>query len=233
MKREAHSGKVLYKKKLTDNVIDLKIEKPANFDYKAGQFIQLHIPDPEGKREYLLRAYSLCSIPSDESIALCIKIVPDGLGSLFINQTKIGDSLSFYGPAGQFTVNESNSPLHFVATGVGMAPIIALIREELEVRNNKQNIDLLFGLYHEKDIFWFELLEGLTEKYKNFKYNITLSEPSEHWKGLREIVTKHLPEEVDKDSHYYLCGNPNMVNDVKNYLIEHDLPKTNIHHEIF
>jgi len=72
-------------------------------------------------------------------------------------------------------------------------------------------------------------LDSLKEKYKNFDYKLTLSQPSESWKGTKGRVTDYMPKEIDKNSHCFICGNMPMINDVNRFMEAQGLVKTNVH----
>lgn len=228
-----YTAKILDTMMLTNDVINIQIEKPHGFDYKAGQFIQFHIPDPDKKDHQLLRAYSLCSLPSDPYLEFCIKLVENGRASNFFKSAKVGDTLTLDGPTGMFCLkDEVLSPLYFIATGVGLAPIMGLIRDALNAKKTVQPLKLLFGLRSEGDIFWLQRLDDFKQKYKNFDYQITLSQPSDNWHGLRERVTKHLPEEIQTGSEFFICGKIEMIDEVRKFLIDHGVMRGNIHFEV-
>jgi ferredoxin-NADP reductase len=65
--------KLTSKKEIAVDVLQLRFEKPINFSFKAGQFVQFQIPTPNSPA---LRSYSLSSTPSDSELELCIKKNP-------------------------------------------------------------------------------------------------------------------------------------------------------------
>ncbi len=233
MAHEIYASKIIEKTQPAENVVDIKIAKPKGFSYHSGQFIQIILPNPEEAGKEIVRAYSLCSTPSDNDLELCIKLVPDGKASDFVKNKKVDDEISFRGPFGRMGNEEEGSPLHFVATGTGIAPLISIIRDELENKKNTHPMHLFFGLRSEGDIFFKEELDKLKEKYSNFDYQLTLSQPSEKWQGLKGWVTVHIPEKIEKNCHYYLCGNPNMVKDVKKILEDNGVSADHVHFETF
>lgn len=233
MPAKIYQSKILEKIHLTKNIINLKIERPKDFKYEAGQFIQFNIPDPENKEKKHLRAYSICSTPADPYLEFCIKLVPNGQTSAFLNKLQTGDSFSFQGPNGRFFNHITDKSLFFIATGVGVAPLIGMIKDELKNKKNTQAIHLLFGLREEKDIFWTKEFENIKQNYKNFDYHLTLSQPSKDWTGLKERVTSHLPEKVNSNTRFYLCGSMPMIKEVRSILEERGAEKNQIHFEIF
>lgn len=222
-------AKLSQKKEIAAGVFELRFEKPIGFVYTAGQFIQILVPDG---MDMTPRSYSLSSIPSDEFLELCIKIVPNGKGSTYLKELTVGESMQFRGPLGHF-VCTSDADAHFlIATGVGIAPIIGMIRSELEEKKSPKGIHLLFGVRHEDDVFWIERLDALTSQYDQFSYRLTLSRPSDVWQGLKGRVTEHLHDHpVDHD--FYLCGSMDMVKDVRSTLLNNGVNVKKVRMEIF
>ena len=237
MPRKIYTSKIISKDNLTSNVIYLSIAKPKEFIYIAGQFIQFYIPDPANEKNEVLRSYSIASAPNEKDLKFCVKLVPNGKSGQYFEKTKAGKYLKFSGPVGKFTNMDATNPLYFIATSVGLAPIMSIIQDELINKKTTQPIHLLFGIRTENDVFWTEILDNLKKTYKNFDYKLTLSQPSPEWKGLKGRVTAHLSKKIsakgEKNSHYFLCGSISMIKDVSSFLETQGLPKTNIHFEAF
>lgn len=214
---------------LTPDMIELHFERPEGFDYLAGQFVQIKVPDGT---DVTYRSYSLASTPKDNTIDFCIKIVPNGKGSTYLNDLAVGDTMTIRGPLGHFVCTEDASAHFFIATGAGIAPILGMIRDELENKNIPKDIHLLFGVRYEEDVFWLDKLDALVTQYKNFTYRLTLSRPTDTWKGLKGRVTEHLAEHpIDHD--FYLCGSMEMVKDVRNMLLKNGVNVKKVRMEIF
>ena len=220
---------LIHRKPIAEDMFELRFTKPKDFDFIAGQFIQLQIPEGEG---FTLRSYSLSSTPDDAYIELCVKILPDGKASAHFLKMAEGSLLTFQGPLGKFTCSDKADGRYFVATGAGLAPIMGMIRDELP--KNGTEIHLLFGVRGEDDMFWMDRLEELKKKYEFFSYQVTLSQPKPNggWAGLRGRVTEHLLHHLITHQ-YYLCGSAPMVKDVRAQLLENGIPSGQIHFEIF
>ncbi|PLX28491.1 hypothetical protein C0581_01945 [Candidatus Parcubacteria bacterium] len=225
---DTFKSKITQKTELTHNVLELKIEKPQDFTFDAGQFIQVVI-EQDGKE--VLRSYSISSTPDKDHIGLCVKLLDNGLGSNVFKTCREGDEIKFKKANGKFIVQNTNNDLFFIATGAGLAPIMSMIENELKKGSEKQ-LHLLFGVQHETDIFWQERLKNLAQNHNNFTYDITLSKPEDSWKGLGGRVSAHIPEEVS-NSDFYLCGSPAMVTDVRKILIDNGKDVKDIHFEVF
>lgn len=215
------------------------------------------------KAPLLMRSYSISSHPKQGCFELCIKQVENGRGSTYLNSLQPGEKISFLGPLGHFTFRTQPSKrVLFVATGTGIASIKSIIEDQLERRlHQPQNTNadtatnartaaprqfqLLFGVRHIKDIFYKAELDTLAEKYTNFKYTLTLSQPeSPDWEaqgGKIGRVTAHL-EKLDfgpgKDldpasTDAYVCGLKDMVFQVTEMLQQKGLPKEAVYFERF
>lgn len=217
------------KEEIAKGVFALKFTKPEAIEFKAGQFFQWVVPDGE---KHVLRSYSVCSTPEDNYIEFCIKILPDGKASNLVLEMKEGDKLDFKGPQGRFIADEIEKPLFMIATGTGLAPMIGIIRDQLENKKTDKKIYLLFGVRHEEDVFWTKRLEEIEKNYKNFTLDITLSKPEKGWTGKSGRVTEHLKNHP-VDHHYFLCGNMPMVKEVRSLLIEGGIDAKCVHFEIF
>lgn len=220
--------KLLSKKELAHHMVELTLEKPSDFDFLSGQFLQIMVPNGEKQTP---RAYSICSTPKDEHIVLCIKLHDDGLASNYLRNMPDGSDMTIKGPAGHFTLSE-DVPLLCVATGTGIAPVISLIRDHLEHKKTEKQIHLIFGVRSQQDLFWQKRFQKLADTYTNFKYDITLSRPEDGWDGLNGRVTAHIPH-IDASTHAYLCGSAEMVQEVRKMLLNKDVEAGRIHFEIF
>ncbi|MBI2436649.1 MAG: hypothetical protein HYV41_02835 [Candidatus Magasanikbacteria bacterium] len=225
------TAKIISKKWLSSDVFELHIERPDHFVFRAGQFVQFQIPDGE---KTIWRSYSIASNTHDTHIELCLKFLSEGKGSRYFNALKVGDPVSFKEPQGKFVCSNDVQAYYFVATGVGIAPIMSMIREELEVKKSEKEIQLLFGVRSEDDVFWVDRLEELKRRYPLFNYMITLSQPKPNggWTGLRGRVTEHILHHLVSHS-FYVCGNAEMVKDVREILIKNGVATKQIHFEIF
>jgi ferredoxin-NADP reductase len=227
---------------LTHNVfqLDLEIDEPSA--HLAGQFITIRINN--GGDKPTMRAYSLANKPGDNLLQLCVKAIEGGSGSTWLNEIKEGEEIEYIGPAGGFTfappaTEDTQKEILLIATGTGIAPIKAMLEDELTNKNSQQKFNLIFGVRHIKDVFYKELLEQLAQDYPNFTYQITLSKPEDpSWEqegGLQGRVTDYLhtlnlnPTNTES----YACGLKPMIEETTALLQEKGLPKEAIHHENF
>lgn len=226
-----HTITILERTEIADHMITLKTTKPDTFDFISGQFVQFMIPTEDGSIKP--RSYSIASIPSDDHLLFLIKILPEGLASdYFRTDSCIGTTHTISEPRGRFIVNDTAASHLFVATGSGMAPVMAMLRNELETKQSSKEMILYFGVRHATDLFWQSELAALSIDYSNFTYHTTLSKPDKDWDGLRGRITDHI-ESHHSVHHTYLCGSAPMVIEVRKLLLSHGADTKQIHFEIF
>lgn len=221
------------KQQFTEDVIELEFETQQPFNYTAGQFVTFKIAD---KTPPCFRAYSISTAPKKDSntFATCLKVIPDGRGSNWLNILKSGDKLEFMGPSGKLIFNTPHKKTAiFIATGTGITPLKSLIEDELN-KGTKQKLHLIFGLRYIKDIFYKEHFENLAKNHSNFTFEMTLSRPeNDSWKGSKGRVTEIL-EKINpnpKTTEIYICGLKDMINDVNTFLKTKGFEDSSIHVE--
>ena len=195
-------------------VVALDLRDPPDIRFQAGQFVSFQVPKP-GLPFPVTRPYSIASPPtSPHTIELLFNLVPGGPGSSFLFSLNAGDPVSFRGPAGTFVLRDyPDRRLLFIATGTGIAPIRSMLRTRLP---SPTPVALIWGLRHERDIYYHEELDSLAAQYPEFSYIITLSQPSPEWTGATGRVQSALEAPTTRvdDLAVYVCGSRAMIESV-------------------
>jgi Na+-transporting NADH:ubiquinone oxidoreductase subunit F len=176
------------------------------------------------------RAYSVANTPADKGrIVLNIRLalpppgaedhVPPGIVSSYLFGLRPGDSVAVAGPFGDFHVLESEREMVFIGGGVGMAPLRAMIFDQLEQRTTTRRISFWYGGRSAADIFYKESFDALAEKHPNFSWSVALSEaaPEDNWSGptgfIHDVAFSNYLERhpAPENCEYYLCGPPLMI----------------------
>lgn len=217
------------KTQLSRSVYEFTFQLTHPISFTPGQYATFII-DSQTRRQYSFAAP--CTNPNEFEII--VDVTPMGPGSKFFLDKKVGDTINVLAPLGTFHLISPTTPVVFIATGTGIVPFRTMIEEYLK-SGGKENLTLLWGLRHEEDIFWKDILEGWQKLGKNFNYSIILSKPSSVWQGKIGHVTEHIQEEIQGfETHtFYLCGNRHMISDVKTDLLAHQVPEGQIQTEMF
>lgn len=203
----------------TPQIRELFIEtrEPADFSFRAGQFVMLHVP-VEGAPKPALRAYSIASTDARKNgFRLVFKYVDGGVASKYVWSLKEGEMLDFTGPFGRVFFKEPpTEQIVMLNTGSGISQHFCFLESNLQKYPNLK-YRLLFGVRHETDIYYREELDRLKAALPHFEYDFVLSRPTETWQGLRGYVQNHIDryDYLKTPTTFYLCGNGAMIKDVK------------------
>jgi Na+-transporting NADH:ubiquinone oxidoreductase subunit F len=177
------------------------------------------------------RAYSLANRPEDAGRAVFnIRLavppagredeVPAGIVSSWLFTLGPGDPVSVSGPFGEFHVQPTDREMIYIGGGVGMAPLRAMIHQELG-KGTPRRIRYFYGARSASDLFYAEEFEALATRHPNFDWHPALSDPSpgDRWTGAIGFVHDTLRAEMSRhpapeDCEYYLCGPPVMISAV-------------------
>ncbi len=206
-----------------------KLELDKGIDFRAGQYITF-ILEENGKK--FTAPYSIASTPlENKTIEFAIKLVNSGGVTSHLWNKKEGDVLKLKGPMGGFGIKESKKEkIVFIGTGTGIAPFRSMIKELIENETEK-NLTLIFGERFEDEVLFEEEFQELESQNKNFKFIKVISKPTENYKGKTGHVQENLEEIDTSNSDAYICGNPKMVEEVNQKLIDKGMSKESIFFE--
>jgi Na+-transporting NADH:ubiquinone oxidoreductase subunit F len=216
--------------------VRLSLVEPPEIFHRPGQYVQVQVPSPEGP---VFRAYSISSpVYEPRLVQLIVRLVPGGLGSTYIHNWAVGDTVTFTGPFGEFCLDEDPAvEVVCVAGGCGMAPIKNIIYSVYD-RWPERPSWLFFGCRSTQDIFYLEGYEELAHRHPNFRVVYALSDPlgpEEQWDGetgfIHLAVDKYLEPGVKRQA--FLCGPPPMIEAVMRVLEGKGLRPQDIYYDEF
>jgi Na+-transporting NADH:ubiquinone oxidoreductase subunit F len=196
------------------------------------------------------RAYSIASRPQDAGRAVFnIRLavppagrehdLPPGMVSSWLFALKPGDMVEASGPFGDFHVQPTQREMVFIGGGVGMAPLRAMIHEQIGAGTTRK-MHFFYGARTAADLFYVEEFEGIARANRNFDWAPALSDPApgDRWQGatgfvhdtVRAAMSKHPAPE---DCEYYLCGPPIMISAVLHMLAKLGVAPQSIHNDDF
>ncbi len=217
------------------------------FIFKPGQHLILKF-NINGKE--VRRSYSLNSTPYIiNEIQITVKRIKKGLVSNYIgDQLEVGQEIDVMLPQGRFhaDIHKEDYKTYFLfAAGSGITPIFSILKSVLTESINS-SVYLFYGNKNQDSILFYDELNNLESKFSNrLKIIHTLSQPKvwstwKQWKGkqgridknaVEWFITNHPP--IAQNTEYYICGPQAMNIDIRNALLQLQIPKENIHLEQF
>lgn len=207
-----HKLKLINKCLLNSNTIRLRLEK-GTLLYNPGQFVSV-----TSACDQITRSYSIASTKSDPYLEFHISVIPDGRMSQYLNRLKVGETLELADASGMCYYSNSFADYNLLmaATGTGLAPLYAIIRDALE-NGHKPDITLYHASATVEGLYYQYILEELAKKHHNFYYYPVVRDKSasDHYlKG--ELVKTILVHKKDFNNYAaFLCGNPCMIKALK------------------
>lgn len=199
------------------------------------------------------RAYSISNRPEDTAagrIVLNIRLAlppptaPEaqaGIVSSYLFSLNPGDAVTVSGPFGTFRAQDTEAEMVLIGGGVGMAPLRAIILEQLEKVGTDRKISFWYGARSQRDLYYVEEFDALARKHPNFDWTVALSDTDarEDWPGAKGFIHTVVWQSYLKDHptpeacEYYLCGPPMMIRSVNAMLDDAGVEPDNIFNDDF
>lgn len=216
------------------------LEPPSDSSvaFAPGQHIPVQVQiDGEAA---MIRTYSLSSAPSDGYLRISVKA--QGPASRHLHErVKPGDVLDVRSPMGSFTLDEqSTRPLVLIGAGVGITPLLAMLREQLS-KGQARRIHLFHGARSLADLPFGQELASLRQQAGGLLHvHRALSQPEDHAVagqdyefagrlGIEQVKATLALDDYD----FYLCGPGSFTQDLYEGLRTVHVPDARIHAEAF
>lgn len=244
----------------TEDAVTVVFEVPETlsdtFQFTQGQYLTLRFQF-KGKEER--RAYSMCSSPLDNDLAVTVKRLKGGKVSNYVHdQLKAGDTVEVMPPEGRFftPLKEENKKTYYIfGAGSGITPLMSILTTILE-KEPLSKVCLLYGNRNEDTIIFKNSLEALEKRYRDqLVVEHILSQPKREksggllsflskgtvlWQGktgrinasiVKDFIQEHPAgtEQVE----YFICGPGSMIEAVEKALKDLSVNKDRIHTERF
>ena len=216
----------------TNDVSSFRFPRPQELAYKASQF--LFITLRQGDKE-LSKHFSFSTSPTEKEYFEFTKKFTDHEFSLALKGSKIGDWARIDAPYGQFTFEGEYPKIALLAGGIGITPFVSICKYATDSHLDSK-ITLFYGCKTENDLTFRKEFEDMQKQNENLKVVFVVNQPGSEWKGAIGIITsdlikKELPDY--KETTFYICGPPPMVQAMQKLIESMDLQKSQIKLESF
>ena len=201
------------------------------FRFSPGQFGWLTVWGSPFKITGHPFSFSSSAEVTDGRVEMSIRNLGDFTSA--IDKVPVGQRVYLDGPYGAFTIGNPVDMHVLIAGGVGVTPMISMIRT-LADRSDTRPVILLYGSRDWESITFREELEALKARL-NLTVVHVLANPSAAWTGEQGFVTadvfkRHLPPPY-ADHEYFICGPDVMMDAIENALGEMNVPLSKYHSE--
>jgi ferredoxin-NADP reductase len=229
--------KLLKKEEVANGTMAFYFEKPAGFEFRAGQFADYTLINPsETDEEGNTRGFSIICAPYEECIGAATRL-RDTAFKRVLRGLPIGTELKLDGPYGDFTLHKTEStPAVFIIGGIGVTPVRSMVAQATHDKTAHQ-ITLIHSSRTPDDLPFMADFEQLARENSNFTYIPVASDSApDDWRGERgrvneAMIKKHVPEL--NAPIYYLSGPEGMVKAMRQLLVGLNVNEDNIKTEEF
>ena len=216
----------------TSNVTSFRFPRPADLEYKPGQFFFVTLR--HGNKE-LRKHFSFSSSPTERDHIEFTKKLSDSEYSTTLRAAKAEDWANIDGPYGQFTFEGEYPKIALLGGGIGITPFMSIAKYATD-KGLSNKITLFYGCHTPNDIVFREEFWELTKQNNTLKVYFTVNEATHNWTDATGridagVIRRELPDY--KDYIFYACGPPPMVKAMQSLVESLGLSKEKLKIEYF
>lgn len=226
------SATILDKTWLNHDVLRLRLNKPENFTYQSGQYINL-LQSETG----LSRSYSLASLRSENFLELHIKRFPQGKMSTWLCDVLTqGHSIEFSASLGQCFYQPNNPRQDLILAGIstGLAPLYGILRDALN-HNHQGNIFIFHASLEKHGLYYQTELTQVAKETPNLTYIPCVLKGKTPSNGKQGAIDKLIVETLGNctGKRAYLCGDDAIVQTMQKTLFVNGVAQKDIFADAF
>jgi len=209
----------------------MRPEGHAGFRFRPGQFGWLTL----WGSPFRITGHPFSFSSSAEALDGRVEMTIRNLGDFTrgIAQVPVGQRVYLDGPYGAFTIGNPADMHVLIAGGIGITPMMSMIRT-LADRGDKRPLILLYGGKDWESLTFREELDALAKRI-DLTVVYVLSQPPDGWTGERGYIDaalfkRHLPPRY-ADHEYFICGPDVMMDAIEAALGAMQVPLAKYHSE--
>jgi ferredoxin-NADP reductase len=227
------------RKEVAEGTMAFYFEKPAGFEFQAGQFLNYTLIDPpETDAEGNLRSFSIASAPGEEDLMLATRM-RDTAFKRVLKALPLGTEVKIDGPFGSFTLHrDASRTAVFVAGGIGITPFRSMILDATR-KKLSHRLFLFYSNRRPEDAAFLSELQQAKNQNPSFKLIGTFTEiekSQQPWHGETGFIDHRMLAKYLSDLAapiYYSAGPPAMVTAMREMLVHAGVSEDNIRTEDF
>ncbi len=224
---------------VAEGTMAFQFEKPKDFVFKAGQYIDLSLSASQpGKSNGLTHTFSIASSPYDEELLVTTRM-RNTVFKQALSILPIGTEVRIDGPMGSFSVHKNTArPAVFLAGGIGIAPFLSMLSYATGEKL-RHPMFLFYANRYLEDAAFMNALWKLERANPRFRFIPTFTRMDKNYRGWKG-ETGHISSEmlvtqvgILRGPIYYIAGPPTMVAATRRTLGEIGVDEDDIRTEEF
>lgn len=232
-----YNVKLLEKRQVADGTMEFVLEKPAGFEYRAGQFFDIILPKPseDARKMTYVHGFSFVTAPFEQHISAATRMRPDSEFKNALKAVPDGSELQIEAVWGSFTLKKDETkPVVYIIGGIGITPVRSMVAQATHDKLNRK-LTLLYANRGPANAAFTADLEGYAKANGQFTFVPVYTDEqvagAEHGMVTGDMVKRHVADV--QNALYYLSGPAGMVRASRDLLTELGVDEDNIRTEEF
>lgn len=227
------------REEIAERTIACRLEKPSDFVFKPGQFIEITLLNPpETDAEGNSRAFSIASTPRDDFLLVATRLRESAFKRV-LSHVPRGTQVKINGPFGDLRLhNDSSRAAVMLCGGIGITPFRSIILNAIQTKL-PHRIFLFYSNRRPEDAPFLKEMQTLEKQNSNFKLIGCMTEIEKSrrsWDGETEKINRKMLEKYLgglPSAIYYVTGPPGFVAGMRAMLAESGVDDDNVRTEEF
>ena len=205
-----------------------------SFTYLPGQWVDLELQTGTNNQN---AAFSITSTPNGKNaIEIAVKRVEHLPTSMIIHdQLKVGDDIGISEAQGETVLPQNiaqNQPMIFIAGGTGITPFLSMLRQIYSMDRHFQ-ATLLYSVSSVDECLFYDELREMQNAFEGFQFLLTTTQDAAHHADFFGRINAEMLKltGLDHKAQFYLCGPPQMVDDIAAILTELGVAESHVHYD--
>ena len=224
---ETFRTKLLQKQEVAEGTQAFRFEKPQNFHFRAGQFIDLTLIDPpETDPSGSTRTFTLASASYENELMVATRMRRQSVFKRTLAALPLGAEALIEGPMGSFTLHSNASKAAVpLAGGIGITPFLSIAKQAAHERL-PHRVHLFYSNRRPEDASFLETLAEMEKAKPRFRLIATMTDMGQSkrtWSGETGFVGASMMRrhvEIPQGAIYSIAGPPGMVEAMRQMLID-------------
>jgi ferredoxin-NADP reductase len=217
---------LIHRKEIALNTLELTFKKPDGFEYNPGQYAIVSLNKPEyTELDMSLRSLSMASHPDEDDLKFIMRKSDSSFKKSCLSM-KAGDTATIYGPTGDFALKGRKNGMVFLASGIGITPVIPFLKE-LEKNRYTNPVFLFSSNRTEREAACHQTIQEI--RIKGLQYIPVIT--TKQGRINSELIKNTLGDPAEFE--YYVIGSNSFIGSMTESLELLGIPGEDIHLDDF